>query len=72
MSLILGLATSVSANYKSFAVGDVFFCDTIKSVGWRWNEEQKFINYKLEKFKFSIVDKKTIKFGNDGHSKIMK
>ena len=65
LSLILGLVTSVSANDKPFAVGDVFYCEAVKSVGWRWNEEQKFIDYKSENFKFSIVDKKTIKFGND-------
>ena len=63
LSLILGLATSVSANNKPFAVGDVFYCDTIKDVGWVWADKQQFKNYTPEKFKFSIVDEKTIKFG---------
>ena len=66
LSLILGLATSVSANDKDFAVGDVFFCETKKSVGWVWADEKQLQSYNLERFKFSIVDSKTLKFGKDG------
>ena len=63
LSLILG-ATSVRANDKPFAVGDVFFCQMEKSVQWVWDDEKQFRNYKPERFKFSIVDNKTIKFGS--------
>ena len=63
LSFLLGLATSVSANDKPFEVGDVFFCETLKFVEWDWNDEPKFKNYRPERFKFSIIDEKTIKFG---------
>ena len=66
MSLVLGLATSLSANDKPFAVGDVFFCETLKDVGWVWADDKQFKNYTLENFKFSIIDEKTIKFGKGG------
>lgn len=69
LSFTLGLTTAASANAKDFAVGDVFYCDTIKAVGWVWNEEPQFRNYGPEKFKFSIVDKKIIKFGSEGSFK---
>ena len=60
--LTLGLTTALNANTKNFAVGDVFFCETIEDVEWVW-DENRLKKYKLEKFKFSIVDQKTIKFG---------
>ena len=66
LSSTLGLTAAASANAKDFAVGDVFYCDTIKSVGWVWKDEQQFKNYRPEKFKFSIVNSKTIKFGSGG------
>lgn len=66
LSFTLGLTTAASANTEDFVVGDVFFCDTIKSVGWVWNDEKQFKNYRPEKFKFSIADEKTIKFGSGG------
>ena len=66
LSSTLGLTAAASANAKDFAVGDVFYCDTIESVGWIWKDERQFKNYTLEKFKFSIVDRKTIKFGSGG------
>ena len=53
ISLIFG-ATAVSANTNDFAVGDVFFCEGVLS-----NE--------VERFKFTIKDKKTIKFGSGGY-----
>ena len=65
LSLLLGLTTSVSANNKSFEAGDVFFCQTEAYTDWDW-EEKKLKNYKLEKFKFSISDEDTIKFGSSG------
>ena len=69
LSLTLSLTTAANANDKPFAVGDVFFCETLKHVGWVWADEKQFKNYKLERFKFSIVDSKTIKFGKDGSFK---
>ena len=66
LSSTLGLTAAASANAKDFAVGDVFYCDTIKSVGWVWKDERQFKNYRPEKFKFSIVNSKTIKFGSGG------
>ena len=66
LSLILGLATSVSANNKPIKVGDVFFCQMEEFTQWDV-KERKFNYYELEKFKFSIVDPDTIKFGNQGH-----
>lgn len=65
LSLILGLATSVSANNKPFAVGDVFFCQMQAHVAWQGTED-KLKYYKLEKFKFSIVDSNTVRFGAQG------
>lgn len=65
--LTLGLTTAANANAKYFAVGDVFYCDTLKSVGWVWADEKQFKNYKLENFKFSVIDEKTIKFGKGGY-----
>ena len=62
----ISLTAAASANARDFAVGDVFYCDTIKSVGWVWKDEKQFKNYRPEKFKFSIVDLKTIKFGSGG------
>ena len=67
--LILGLTTAANANDRPFAVGDVFFCETLKDVGWYWGEDQKFKSFKPEKFKFSIVDEKTIKFGGSSSFK---
>ena len=64
LSLILG-ATSVSANDKPFAVGDVFFCQMEAFTQWK-GTDRKLKNYKLEKFKFSIVDLNTVKFGRLG------
>ena len=66
LSLILGLGTSVSANNKPFEVGDVFYCQMEAFTEWNWNE-RKLTNYKLEKFKFSIVDPNTVKFGSQGY-----
>ncbi len=69
LSLILGLTTAANANDRPFAVGDVFFCETLKSVLWEWGGVRGFKNFKPEKFKFSIVDKKTIKFGSSSSFK---
>jgi hypothetical protein len=69
LSLILGLTTAANANDRPFAVGDVFFCETLKSVLWEWGGNQGFKNFKPEKFKFSIVDEKTIKFGSSSSFK---
>jgi len=66
LSLILGLATIANANEKRFSVGDVFFCQMEAFTEWNW-KERNLKNYKLEKFKFSIVDAKTIKFGEGGY-----
>jgi len=38
LSLFLGLATSVSANARNFAVGDVFFCQMEEFVAWEWKD----------------------------------
>ena len=65
LGLSLGLATSVSANDKPFAVGDVFFCEMEVFSSWDLSE-RKLKNYKLDKFKFSIVDPNTVKFGEQG------
>ena len=67
LSFTLGLTTAANANDKPFAVGDVFFCETLKSVGWVWEGEPQFQNYRPERFKFSIVDKFTIRFGSNGY-----
>ena len=66
LSFTLGLTNAAITNAKDFAIGDVFFCETLKSVGWVWADEKQFKNYRPEKFKFSIVDEKTIKFGKGG------
>lgn len=66
LSLLLGLATSVSANDKPIEAGDVFFCQMEEFTQWDV-KERKLKNYKLEKFKFSIVDPDTVKFGNQGY-----
>ena len=55
LSLILGLATSVSANDKDFAVGDVFFCQMEAYVEWEWSAK-RLQEYKRGKFKFTIAD----------------
>ena len=65
ISLIFG-ATAVSANNKDFAVGDVFYCQMEAFTKWNWND-RKLKNYILEKFRFSIVDRNTIKFGEQGY-----
>ena len=67
LSLILGLATSVSANNKPFAVGDVFYCQMEEFVSWKWKDAERFKKFKLEKFRFTISDKNTIKFGQGGY-----
>ena len=69
LSIILGLTTAANANDRPFTVGDVFFCETLKSVLWEWVGEGEFKNFKPEKFKFSIVDEKTIKFGSSSSFK---
>lgn len=65
LSLIIGLATSVSANDKPFAVGDVFFCQMEEYVVWEWSDK-KLEQFKKEKFKFTIADSEIIKFGEGG------
>ena len=64
LSLILG-ATSVSANDRNFAVGDVFFCKMEEFVEWVW-DQKKLLHYKQEKFKFNISDRNTLQFGQGG------
>ena len=49
LSSTLGLTAAASANAKDFAVGDVFYCDTIESVGWIWKDERQFKNLLLIK-----------------------
>ena len=73
LSLILGLATSVSASSakekyieNAFKVGDVFYCVMDEFIEWNW-DEKKFNKYKLEKFKFTITDKDTLQFGESGY-----
>ena len=67
LSLILGLATSVSANNKHFSVGDVFFCQMEEFVSWEWKGGKGLVNYRLEKFKFTISDRNTLQFGQEGY-----
>ena len=62
--LVLGLATSVSANDKSFEVGDEFFCTMDTYTVWDPSIKQ-LVNRTPEKFKLSIVDQGKIKFGNE-------
>ena len=66
LSLILGLGTSVSANDKPFAVGDVFFCQGEVLVEWDW-EKKELIRYNTQNFQFSIIDDTTIQFGTGGY-----
>ena len=63
LSLILGLATSVSAAVSSYEIGDVLFCHMTDFLEWE-PEESQFHRREKEKFKFSIVDEKTVKFGS--------
>ena len=60
--LILGLATSVSAEDKPLAVGDVFFCEMLANVDYSFSEK-RLKNYVLEQFKFTIASEEKITFG---------
>ena len=67
LSLLLGLATSVSANNKPFAFGDVFFCQTDKLVYYDWKaDEERFGVYRNENFRFTISEDNTLRFGDSG------
>ena len=66
LSLLLGLATSVSANDKPYEVGDVFYCQMESFLSWEW-EKNKPTRYETEKFKFTIKDRKTLQFGQGGY-----
>ena len=63
LSLIIGLATSVSAKVNSYEIGDVLFCHMDDFLQWDPKDNQ-FHKRDLEKFKFTIVDEKTVKFGS--------
>ena len=62
LSLILGLATSVSADNRPLKVGDVFFCEMLANVDYSFSEK-RLKNYVLEKFKFTISSEEKIIFG---------
>ena len=67
LSLILGLATSVSAEDKPFKVGDVFFCQMDKLVYYDWKANgEKLGVYKNENFRFTISEDRTLRFGESG------
>ncbi len=66
LSFTLGLTTAANANTKDFAVGDVFFCEMEAFLSWEW-DEGKVVNYKPQKFKFTVSDETTLKFGREGY-----
>ena len=44
----------------------MFYCQMEAFTEQNWNDK-KLKNYKLEKFRFSIVDRNTVKFGEQGY-----